>query len=422
MGAVLDSTVSPLVAHVPGASNESDGSVAPTALHYGNPLVEQSRLSTRPGLVDQWDRVAVKISGEQRSSWLNDLISQKVNAIAPGQATFGLILDLQGRVEHYFGISALEDCLILDSPAAQADALVDYLSKMIFWAQVEVTRLPWAKLTLVGCPLAPGGELFPAAGSGVAGRGGDSLPSDAAGSGAPPAGSGISLPAGLGALVWRSHSTAVAQSLDLWVPAERVAEAWDALSSTELTPAGAPLPVGRMAWDALRIQAREPILGVDTDERTIPHEVPVFIGKGIAGATQLGSATDGPTEAAVHLNKGCYRGQETVSRVHNLGKSPRVLVLLHLDGSANVLPEPGAVVSAGKKNIGRVGSSTHDADLGPVALALVKRAVVEKLATDPAAVPPLLAGEVDAAIDPADVVADTGERPGRAAINKLRGR
>ena len=76
-------------------------------------------------------------------------------------------------------------------------------------------------------------------------------------------------------------------------------------------------PAGVWAYEAHRVAALRPRLGVDTDERTIPHEVG-WIG--------------GPGEGAVHLDKGCYRGQETVARVHNLGKPPRMLVLLHLDG------------------------------------------------------------------------------------------
>jgi folate-binding Fe-S cluster repair protein YgfZ len=78
-------------------------------------------------------------------------------------------------------------------------------------------------------------------------------------------------------------------------------------------------------------------------------------------------------ETAVHLDKGCYRGQETVARVHNLGHPPRRLVLLHLDGSVNELPEVGADVLADEVVVGRVGSSARHHELGPIALALVKR-------------------------------------------------
>lgn len=116
-------------------------------------------------------------------------------------------------------------------------------------------------------------------------------------------------------------------------------------------------PSGLWAWEALRIAAGIPRIGRDTDHRTIPNEV------GLLGR-------------AVHLDKGCYRGQETVARVHNLGRPPRRLVLLHLDGSAERLPAEGSKVSiagAQDASVGFVGTSARHHELGPIALALVKR-------------------------------------------------
>ena len=78
-------------------------------------------------------------------------------------------------------------------------------------------------------------------------------------------------------------------------------------------------------------------------------------------------------EAAVHLSKGCYRGQETVARVHNLGHPPRRLVLLHLDGSEDKLPSHGDQVLLDEAGVGFVGSAARHYEFGPIALALVKR-------------------------------------------------
>lgn len=378
--------LSPILSHVPGASNEADGHTLAVAWHYGSPLVEQSRLSpASPGLVDRWDRVALLVSGEEATTWLNNLISQKVNAIHEGQATWGLVLDVQGRVEHYFGISALPEGLLLDVDAAHADALEDYLRKMIFWSKVELSRLDVAQLSVIGAP-------FTTFGLTDADRAARDVEQKR---------------------TYRTRMLGALPITDIWVPRGQVTEHWDQLAEIAA-------PTGAMAYDALRILARVPDLTRDLDDRVIPHEIPAFIGRGIAGATQKEVADEGPTEAAVHLNKGCYRGQETVSRVHNLGKSPRVLVLLHLDGSAGHLPAGGSPLLAGSKQVGRVGSSVHDADYGPIALALVKRAVVEKLAKDATAVPGLICDGVDAAIDPDDAVSDDAARPGRAAINALR--
>src|SRR5207247_667215 len=82
---------------------------------------------------------------------------------------------------------------------------------------------------------------------------------------------------------------------------------------------------------------------------------------------------------AVHLDKGCYRGQETVARVHTLGRPPRRLVRLLLDGSVDTLPAAGAALQLDGRTVGMVGGSARHHELGPVALALVKRSV------DPAA-------------------------------------
>src|SRR5207248_5804038 len=101
--------------------------------------------------------------------------------------------------------------------------------------------------------------------------------------------------------------------------------------------------VGHGAWEALRVAAGVPRLGFDTDHRTIPHEV-------------------GWLTSAVHLDKGCYRGQETVARVHNLGRPPRRLVLLHLDGSADVLPGPGAPLVLAERPVGVLGTAVHHAE------------------------------------------------------------
>ncbi len=111
---------------------------------------------------------------------------------------------------------------------------------------------------------------------------------------------------------------------------------------------------GTWAAEALRVAAWRPRLGFETDHRTIPHELDWL-------------------RTAVHLHKGCYRGQETVARVHNLGRPPRRLVFLHLDGSGHVLPAPGAAVTAGGREVGRLTSVARHYVDGPIALAVVKR-------------------------------------------------
>ncbi len=149
-----------------------------------------------------------------------------------------------------------------------------------------------------------------------------------------------------------------------WRPASSLAESGDSAGRYDLVPrdrltayAEAAGPAaGMWAFEALRIARGEPRLGLDTDRRTIPNEV-------------------GWVPGAVHLDKGCYRGQETVARVHTLGRPPRRLTLLHLDGSENRLPAQGTELVHDGRAIGFVGSSARHHELGPIALALIKRNV-----------------------------------------------
>ncbi|MEU1943601.1 glycine cleavage T C-terminal barrel domain-containing protein, partial [Streptomyces sp. NPDC020125] len=138
---------------------------------------------------------------------------------------------------------------------------------------------------------------------------------------------------------------------DLFLPRARL---------TDFAEASGPA-IGVLAYEALRVEAHRPRVGLETDHRTIPHEL-------------------GWIGSAVHLEKGCYRGQETVARVQNLGKPPRRLVFLHLDGSEVTLPAHGAPIrlaSEGEegRQLGFITSSARHHELGPIALALVKRNV-----------------------------------------------
>ncbi len=111
---------------------------------------------------------------------------------------------------------------------------------------------------------------------------------------------------------------------------------------------------GTWALEARRIAAGVPRIGLDTDHRTIPNEIGLL----------------GP---AVHLDKGCYRGQETIARVHNLGRPPRRLVRLHLDGSVDALPASKSDLQLDGRAVGFVGGSARHFELGPIALGLIKR-------------------------------------------------
>ena len=116
------------------------------------------------------------------------------------------------------------------------------------------------------------------------------------------------------------------------------------------------IQVGIWALEAERVEKMRPRIGLETDHKSIPNEIGVL-------------------NKSVHLNKGCYRGQETVAKVHNLGQPPRKLVLLHLDGSDVDLPAIGADVERDGIKVGFIGTVARHHELGNIALAVVKRNV-----------------------------------------------
>jgi len=299
---------SPLL-DTPGAV-PADGPDAGVAAHYGDPYAEQRALDGALGLVDRSNRGVIRITGPDRLSWLHSLSTQALEKLEPGNTAEALILSPNGHVEHHLVLTDDGSALWAHVEPHTAGPLLEFLESMRFMLRVEPADVTdeFAVLTVMGPAVGPG---------------------------------------------WVGD-TAVAATYafgaDVIVSRDALGEA-----AAGLQERGARL-AGTWAYEALRIAAHRPRFGVDTDHRTIPHEV-------------------GWIEVAVHLNKGCYRGQETVARVHNLGHPPRRLVFLHLDGSEDRLPARGDPVVAGEADVGFVGSAARHYELGPIALAMVKRTV-----------------------------------------------
>ncbi len=291
---------SPLL-DLPGAV-EADAPDTGVAAHYGDPFREQRLLDSGDGTVDLSHRGVVRVSGPDRLGWLHSLATQHLESLPAGQATTALLLSPHGHVEH--ALYAVDDgeAFWAHVEPATAGALVEFLNSMRFLMRVEVEDVT-DQFAIVWTPAGEArletGQFFARAGE---------------------------------------------RGADVFVP------------RSELASYVGDTAAGLWAYEALRIAAHEPRLGVDTDQRTIPHE-----------AGWIGSA--------VHLDKGCYRGQETVARVHNLGRPPRRLVMLHLDGSVDHLPSVGDPVEKDGRQVGFVGSAARHYELGPIALALLKRNV-----------------------------------------------
>ena len=278
------------------------------AAHYGDPMREQRVMSERPTLVDRSNRGVIKITGPDRLSWLHSLTSQHLERLSPGSTQQALVLSPQGHVEHHLTLTDDGTATWIHVEPHTAAALVDYLNSMRFMLRVEVEDL---SDSLGVATITPGDGAAP--------------------------------------LVEDADAKAVMQGpfgTDLIVEPDVMGK----LAAT--------YPVaGLWAFEAARIAAHAPRPGLDTDHRTLPHEIGII-------------------ETAVHLNKGCYRGQETVARIQNVGRPPRRLVFLHLDGSVDRLPAHGAPITAEDgTEVGFVGSAARNYELGPIGLGLIKRTV-----------------------------------------------
>jgi folate-binding protein YgfZ len=335
--------LSPLLA-LPGAVDAGQAGQAGAsvdhgvALHYGDPLGEQRRALRGAALVDRSNREVLAITGPDRLPWLHSICSQHVSDLREGEGAQSLVLSPNGHVEQHWIATELGDQLWLDTEPAASEEVLGYLLKMRFMKRVEPERVTasWAVLSLVGPQT---DEVLAAAGLAV-----------------PPQSAYASTPLPGGGFVRRMPDLG-APVVDLLVPRGGRGGADSGLEATarRLLDAGAGT-AGTWTYDALRVGSMTPRLRFETDHRTIPHEVE-WIG------------------SAVHLNKGCYRGQETVARVHNLGKPPRRLVQLHLSGESDVLPVPGTPIEFGGRTVGFLGTAVHHHELGPVALAVIKRSL-----------------------------------------------
>jgi folate-binding protein YgfZ len=289
------------------------------AAHYGEPFAEQRALESGAALVDRSNRDVVRVAGADRLRFLHSLMSQHLEALTPHTPTEALLLSPHGHVEHHLALVDDGTAVWAHVEPGTGEKLAGFLDRMRFMMRVEVTdeSASYAVVTLSGAEPPPG---------------------------------------------------ALVTTDGLIVPRSDLTRDWQAR------------PAGLWAYEALRIAAHRPRAGLDTDHRTIPHEV-------------------GWIDSAVHLDKGCYRGQETVARVQNLGRPPRRLVFLHLDGSVDRLPAHGDPLELSGRTVGFVGSAARHHELGPIALGLVKRNTpVEE---------PLLAGGV-AASQEVIVSPDTG--------------
>lgn len=311
---------------------KSLGAVAATgpddgvAWHYGDPVREQRALLSGEAVNDLSHRGVVTVSGPDRLTWLDTLSTQRLRDLPAGGGAEALILSPHGHVENALHVVDDGATSWITVEAEGREPLLAHLQRMRFLLRVEIADVTseWAVLgrVPVGDPVDSPLPVW-----------NDPWPFMTAG--------GVAYCA----LSDEEHPGAARPWQEVLVPRQGVSAA----------VAGRSL-AGTWAAEALRVAAWRPRFGFETDHRTIPHEVDWL-------------------RTAVHMQKGCYRGQETVARVHNLGRPPRRLVMLHLDGSGHQLPERGAQVMGPQRAVGFVSTVARHHELGPIALALVKRSL-----------------------------------------------
>jgi folate-binding protein YgfZ len=262
--------------------------------HFGEPNKEQKELIAGNGWADLSHRAVISISGKDRLTWLHAITTQYLENLIAGDWKDALILDAQGHIVEQLFLVDDGQITWIHTEAERVAPLIEYLEKMKFMLDVEVTDQSknYAVLRAAGITDKIGGPY---------------------------------------ALVPRSE-----------------------LEETKAAFNKSHTQVGIWALEALRVAQGRARLLFEVDHKSIPNEL-------------------GFINNAVHMQKGCYRGQETVAKVFNLGQPPRKLVLLHLDGSMVGMPENGSKLFHNEKEVGYIGTVARHYELGPIALAVIKR-------------------------------------------------
>lgn len=292
--------------------------------HLDNPLVEQRELLSSARIIHFDDRSVIRVSGSDRHEWLNSMLSQRLDKLTSGTSTEALLLDAQGHIEQDFQIIEDGDSAWLICYSTEASKLLRWFDMVIFRSKVEIADASGDFLVIgsFGHPIA-----------------------DAAKQNGTP-------------LVWQDPWMSEPKGTVRYADSSK-REPWNFyLSLVNRHDAEGVLArygrAGSLAFDALRVAAHRPWQPNELDDKTLPHELDWL-------------------SSAVQLAKGCYRGQESVAKVHNLGHPPRRIVLLHLDGSADTDATVGDPVLQGERELGRVTTVGQHFELGPIALAVVAR-------------------------------------------------
>jgi tRNA-modifying protein YgfZ len=292
----------------------------------------------RAASIDRSSRGRIVVSGKDRATYLQGLLTNDIAALAAGSGCYAAYLTPQGRMISDLWVYELGDVLLLNLPDVETRTTVlAKLDQFIFSEDVQLGDVTgaFAQLAIVG-PAASQvvGSLLAENPGRLAALGEHGCLRGSIAGGA--------------AIVTRVTDTGE-PGFDVYVEADRRAALLDGLAAAGLPQLDAD------EADVLRVEAGIPAFHRDMDEETIPLEA-------------------GIEARAINMNKGCYVGQEVIVRVlhRGHGRVAKKLVGLTIDG--DVVPKRGSVVTSAEKEVGDITSSVRSVALGrPIALAYLQR-------------------------------------------------
>ena len=293
-----------------------------TPEHYGDHLKEHLAVRNAIGISDLSSRGKILVTGEDRVTWLQSIISNDILPLHPGQGLYSTFMDHKGKVLAYFRVFMLEDSIFIEDVGEVNDTTYQQFRKFLLYgtkAKMENCLDRWGILLISGSSAS---QLVEKA------FGIDKFEVN---------------PLEIKSIKTQGHQVLMARTeetgeldIELYVPVEGLVSVWNQIWSV-----GKPLglqPVGRLAFNTLRIEAGIPHLGPDLNEVIVPPEANL-------------------EEKAFSLSKGCYPGQEVVARMDTYGAVKRRLVGLVLETEASPLPDHGAKIYHGDREVGWVSSS-----------------------------------------------------------------
>jgi glycine cleavage system T protein (aminomethyltransferase) len=296
--------------------------------HYGNPVTEHIGVRKGVGMADLSHRGLLQVTGDDRVTWLQSIISNDILPLQNGQWLYSSFMSHKGKMLSYFRVYRMEEYLLVEDIGEVGDTTFQTFRKFLLYgtkAKMKSCHEKWGILLVSG----PESRqlLQQTFGIGV---------------------SNLNIQSflihdfnGQQLMIAKTEETGE-QDFEVLAPVEIIPQVWDQIWAT-----GQPLGLqafGTQTRETLRIEAGIPKLGADLNDQIVPPEANLE-GK------------------AFSLSKGCYPGQEVVARMDTYGSVKRRLVGLVIDAPVNQIPSPGAKIFKGDREVGWISSATYSPSL-----------------------------------------------------------